>query len=527
MFALLGCGSAGAAADAAKAERLPHGRFDQVVVSRPAGTASSFVLLLSDSAGADEQAQHMAQLLAGHGALVAGVDTHALFAFLEKDGADCEFTDGDLENLSHFIQAYEHLPTYLPPLLVGTGSGAAFAYANLAQAPAGTFGGGLAIGLCPQLPLHKPLCPGTALRLQPNAGGAQLLPAASLAAPLTALIDSSGAACDAVAARAFAGAAGAGHTLDLPAAGAADAQILAAFDILAAANRPQGLPPAPAGLDGLPLVEVPAQPGVTDSDAFALLISGDGGWAGLDKEVAAALAAHGIPVAGMDSLRYFWTARTPEGTAADVDRIVRYYLAHWNKRRALLVGYSQGADVMPFVLNRLPAATRAQVALATVMGLSGQAVFEFHMGNWMGGTTGPSQPTLPEMQRAAGTPMLCIYGADETDSLCPRLDPAQVHLVALKGGHHFDGDYDRLAREILAAAGIAATGTAQAEPAATQDHHEDSNMFNLHSLHADHLPVGAILSLIAGILILVQPKLLNYVIAIYLILVGILGLVHW
>jgi hypothetical protein len=36
----------------------------------------------------------------------------------------------------------------------------------------------------------------------------------------------------------------------------------------------------------------------------------------------------------------------------------------------------------------------------------------------------------------------------------------------------------------------------------------------------------AILSLIAGILILVRPALLNYIIAIYLIIVGVLGLVR-
>ncbi|WP_313920065.1 DUF3096 domain-containing protein [Tahibacter sp.] len=36
--------------------------------------------------------------------------------------------------------------------------------------------------------------------------------------------------------------------------------------------------------------------------------------------------------------------------------------------------------------------------------------------------------------------------------------------------------------------------------------------------------ISALLALIAGILILIQPRLLNYVVAIYLIVVGILGL---
>ncbi|MBL6749776.1 MAG: DUF3096 domain-containing protein [Nevskia sp.] len=525
LAAALGLGQtpAAAAPSGAKVEHIAHGRFDDLAVYPPAATASSFVLLLSGDAGWDAAADRLARAVAGRGALVAGIDTRAFFAVLEKDGADCEFTDGDLENLSHFIQAYYHLPTYLPPLLAGTGAGAAFAYANLAQAPAGTFGGALALDFCPQMRLRKPLCAGTAYQSKPRAGGVDLLPAATLAAPMSVRAPAAGGACDAQDVGRFAGASGGARITVLPPA-ADDAQVLQAFDALAQANRPQELPPPPAGLGDLPLVEVPAQPGTAAQDTFAVLISGDGGWAGLDKEVAGALAAHGIPVAGVDSLRYFWSKRTPEGTAADVDRIVRYYLAHWNKKRVLLVGYSQGADVMPFVVNRLPPPTRAQVALATVMGLSEQAVFEFHMGNWMGGVTGPSQPTLPEMQRAAATPMLCIYGEDETDSLCPRLDAARVHLVKLKGGHHFDGDYDRLAREILAAAGVdapaAAPSAAATAAAGATDHTESPTMLNL------HIPIAPLLSLVAGILILLRPKLLNYVIAIYLILVGLLGLIR-
>ena len=35
-----------------------------------------------------------------------------------------------------------------------------------------------------------------------------------------------------------------------------------------------------------------------------------------------------------------------------------------------------------------------------------------------------------------------------------------------------------------------------------------------------------LLSLIAGILILIMPRLLNFIVAIYLILIGLLGLLH-
>ncbi len=71
--------------------------------------------------------------------MVTGIDLPKFRASLEADGDQCVFPDGDLENLSHFVQAYMHLPTYLAPMLVGYGAGGTLAYAILAQAPRNTF----------------------------------------------------------------------------------------------------------------------------------------------------------------------------------------------------------------------------------------------------------------------------------------------------------------------------------------------------------------------------------------------------
>lgn len=40
-----------------------------------------------------------------------------------------------------------------------------------------------------------------------------------------------------------------------------------------------------------------------------------------------------------------------------------------------------------------------------------------------------------------------------------------------------------------------------------------------------HVALGPLISLVAGILILAMPRLLNYIIAIYLIIAGVIGLV--
>jgi type IV secretory pathway VirJ component len=178
-----------------------------------------------------------------------------------------------------------------------------------------------------------------------------------------------------------------------------------------------------------------------------VLLSGDGGWAGIDKSLGVAFAAQGVPVAGFDSLRYFWSARTPDELAADLDRIIRYYAARWGRSEVLLVGYSQGADVLPFALNRLPPATRASVRLTALLGPGQKASFEFHLANWIGPSGDLS--IAPEALKLSAADTLCIYGQEEKDSLCPELSPGHVQAMPLAGGHHFGGEYGALAARIL------------------------------------------------------------------------------
>lgn len=39
-----------------------------------------------------------------------------------------------------------------------------------------------------------------------------------------------------------------------------------------------------------------------------------------------------------------------------------------------------------------------------------------------------------------------------------------------------------------------------------------------------HMNLGSLIALIAGILILIVPRLLNYIVAVYLIVIGLIGL---
>ena len=206
------------------------------------------------------------------------------------------------------------------------------------------------------------------------------------------------------------------------------------------------LPAATTRVDDLPLLELPAASNARDS--FAILLSGDGGWSALDEAVASELNAHGVAVVGWDALRYFWDARTPEGAARDLDRVMRHYAHAWHKSRVLLLGYSQGADTLPFMINRLPADTARLVSATVLIGMGAEAFFEFHVSHWIDTPKG-GLPTRSEVTSGRLGSVFCIYGRRDNDSACPGLRGTGVHAVALAGGHHFDGDYVTLSTAVV------------------------------------------------------------------------------
>src|SRR5262249_59457388 len=123
----------------------------------------------------------------------------------------------------------------------------------------------------------------------------------------------------------------------------------------------------------------------------------------------------GVPTVGLNSLRYFWTPRTPEGAAGDLARVITHYSAAWHRDRVILIGYSFGADVLPFLVNKLDPSVRARVAHVVLLGLGTTAEFEFHLTDWLGQSGGPEYSTGPPVERLT-PPITGVRGANEKDA---------------------------------------------------------------------------------------------------------------
>lgn len=416
-------------------ERVSHGRFEQVPVYLPEGAPQRVVLWF---AGAGDPAGHSARLeaLRADGAMVVDVDAAHLYRVLAKEGGKCGFSAGDVENFSRYVQAYLKVPTYHLPILGGDGEGAALAYAVATQAEPQVFAGLLTEDFCPQLRNATMTC-GDAIH------GRDLQPQ-PLRFPWLAA-SGAGKACTVAAVDGFLQEVPWARSFQRTRAGSALPGERAVVRVLGAQHG-VSLPPVPHDLDGLPLVEVPA---AGTGDTFAVFVSGDGGWAGLDKDVAGALAAANVPVVGVDSLRYFWSERTPAGFAVDLDRIVRHYAAQWQRPNVVFIGFSQGADVLPAAINLLPASTAQTMRMTALLSVGERADYEFHVSNWIGGGGDDGLPIAPEVRKLPAARTLCVYGEDDDDALCPKLPAGTAQVVKLPGDHHFEGDYATLAKVIL------------------------------------------------------------------------------
>ncbi|MCM2293544.1 virulence factor family protein [Allorhizobium sp. BGMRC 0089] len=431
----------------ADAPKYQLGDIPDPVIALPDTTAKSIVFLLSDKDGWNDKMQAEADRLRGNGSIVVGIDTPKYLASLDKDyksstdDDNCIYTVSDIEELSHEIQRQSGGNAYMTPLVAGIGEGGTLALAILAQTPNATIGETLAVDPGDVIPLPDQFCT-PANKVVKNGGIVYGLTDGDLPDPATVRFTTNATAD------------GRSHVADLlkdhPDIDVADSdkdpfQTLSEGidDMIAATSKesePLGLP--------LTLLDV----NKTKMDTLAIVYSGDGGWRDIDSEIAATFQNEGLPVVGIDSLRYFWSERQPKETADDLARIISTYTKRWKVKHVLLIGYSFGADVIPTVYNLLPKSLTAKIVQVSLLSMSHTANFEISVSGWLGGKGSALKgDPAKEVAKMPSGLVQCFYGADDVeDDACHSLDPTKVEVVKMEGGHHFDGNYEDVAKLIVA-----------------------------------------------------------------------------
>jgi type IV secretory pathway VirJ component len=430
-----------------------YGLFGNVHVATPTGDPKRTIIFLSDSSGWTARAEMLATALAADGAVVFGIDLPAYMKeMLSIKNDACHFPSAHIQEMSDWMQRHQNLKNFTYPILLGDGAGAAFAYAVDAQAPKGAFSALLTLGWDFSIRFPKPLCKGDAgemSMLDTASGKFRIVPVPALPNKWLPLPFARGTT------RAGVIAALAALLKNIPIApvakstpnDAADEVVRAVGWLSAPSVAEKALP---GDVADLPLIEVPAQGEF--AQRIAVILTGDGGWQGLDIAVADQLAKRGIEVVGLSTVKFFWQTRTPAEAADALTRIIGHYGAEHPLSDFVVIGYSFGASLAPVVVNRLPDAARARISAQVLISPDAEAVFEIHVGDWFGSTHHDGAvPLAPEIA-SSKVPVICVHGEEEgADSFCPSIKgQANVQDLALPGAHHYNGDYDALGASIVA-----------------------------------------------------------------------------
>ncbi|MBO9662158.1 hypothetical protein [Dokdonella sp.] len=134
--------------------------FGEVALYKPKGEPRGLVLFASGDGGWNLGVTDMAHEAVALGYWVAGFSTPRFLKELDAADAACSDADGRLAALGRDLARQVGLPRETRPALIGYSSGATVVYAALAADAGRRLDGGISLGFCPDLLIHKPFCPG-------------------------------------------------------------------------------------------------------------------------------------------------------------------------------------------------------------------------------------------------------------------------------------------------------------------------------------------------------------------------------
>jgi type IV secretory pathway VirJ component len=421
----------------------------------PAGRgAKAVALYVADDSVWTVRDEKLARTLAERGILVGGIGSASYLEMSQKSKQACLYPAGDLENLSKYIQQRERIGDFITPVIIGKGLGAAIVFAAVSQSPPNTFLGALSVDFSPSIACSKPFCRGTGLvQKRFSTDSLLLLPRQSDEIPWDLLhsTQSTESTARALAPYVSGTEKTAIHFSQETAAGLApestwitdctDAVLSIINDTAAHAGS------ADLSFESIPLREFRPDSG-TMQEPLVVYFTGDGGWDVSDRGIGRSLARQGRGMVGVNSLKYFWKEHSPDSVAADVKRLIAHFLKAWRLNEVVLVGYSFGADILPFVATRVMADFPRTVKRVVLISPAAKADFSFHLGSWFGKTGKKSLDVLPEAEKITSVPLICFYGSRDSESIGPRLS-GHAKVIPLKSGHRVGNSYEPIVSEII------------------------------------------------------------------------------
>jgi type IV secretory pathway VirJ component len=421
--------------------------FGKVFIYKQPGVLRNIVIMVSGDAGWKFGVVEFAKSFAEKNTVVIGVDILRYFKELRSRKDECYMVASDFVELATAVERNYNFTGYIPPVLMGYSSGATLVYGILAQARPGTFIGGISLGFCPDVELPKKLCQTNGLTEKTLKEGKSylLLPDARLGNPWIVLQGKKDKICNFDTVAAFVKKTIDAELIAIPETGHDFSRLadfmpqwkLAYNKIILKYLSDQSQDVNDGKFSNIPY-KITREKNQENNAPVALLFSGDGGWFGFEQSIADKLGNYGIPTIGIDTKKYFWSRKTPEKTASDMAEILIYFSKEWRKNRFIIIGYSQGAEIVPFVVTLFPEALKSKVLSAVMLSPETTTDFEIHITNMLGlGSRQNTYNVINEINKIQKITVICIFGDGEKTPVPGLLKGTSVKISIIPGDHHY------------------------------------------------------------------------------------------
>jgi Type IV secretory pathway, VirJ component len=178
-------------------------------------------------------------------------------------------------------------------------------------------------------------------------------------------------------------------------------------------------------------------------------ISGDGGFNKFSTSFMQTLNKQGYAVIGLNAKDYFWTKKNPKEASGAIEVAINESNKQWKRNQIVLIGYSFGADVAPFMLTNFSSALASKVIRLVLLSPSPKTDFEIHVMQMLGWGKSSGKSVPAEINKIS-KPVIFIVGDDEKEFPFSQLTIKNKQIIKMPGGHHYDGDVNALTKQILA-----------------------------------------------------------------------------
>lgn len=182
------------------------------------------------------------------------------------------------------------------------------------------------------------------------------------------------------------------------------------------------------------------------SDYYVILLTGNGGWQNLVQSVTHYLNSKNVSVLAINTKKYLWTEKKPAQIGYDLETLIDRYNKKWGQKKVVIIGFSMGAEVLPFAINCMEDKYTCELNDLILIGPWQKATFKVRLVDYFF-EMNKGTDLYPELLKIK-TRKAYIICDDKELSICRKDLEGVIDYDLLRGGHHFGGDYMTLSELI-------------------------------------------------------------------------------